>query len=281
MPTLGFNSYGKSRVRLTKVVRNGPVHELFEIDAAIQLQGDFGAAYTAGDNRDVVATDSIKNTVYVLAKEHAFTSVEQFAMMLSEHFVKTYPQVSSATVELQQATYERISVDGRPHDHAFTVAGPQKRLARATLVRGGSASVVGGIHDLIVLKTTASEWRDFVTDRYRTLKDTRDRIMATKVSAEWNYTTVGVDYNAACEAINKAIVTTFATTHSLGVQQTLMDMGDAALAASDAIEQISFTLPNLHRIPFNLEPFGLKFDNDIYVATDEPHGLITGTITRK
>jgi urate oxidase len=281
MPTLGFNSYGKSRVRLTKVVRRGPVHELFEIDADVQLQGAFERAYTHGDNRDVIATDSIKNTVYVLAKEHAFTSVEQFAGIVANHFIQTYPQVSGATVELKQAAWQRIAVDGKPHDHAFTSAGPQRRLARATLQRDGMVVIVGGVLDLVVLKTTASEWRDFVTDRYRTLKDTADRIMATKVNAEWTYTDPAADYNAAFDAINNAILTTFAVTHSLGVQQTIMAMGNAALAACGAIGSINFTLPNLHRIPFNLEPFGLKFDNDIYVATDEPHGLICGVVTRE
>jgi urate oxidase len=281
MPALGFNSYGKSVVRLTKVVRHGHLHELFEISADIQLQGAFERAYKHGDNRDVIATDSIKNTVYVLAKEYAFTSVEQFAGILANHFVETYPQVNGATVELTQTAWQRINVDGKPHDHAFSIAGPQNRLARATLLRGGAVDIVGGILDLVVLKTTASEWKNFVTDRFRTLKDTSDRIMATKVNAEWTYTDSAADYNEAYEAIGNAILTAFATKHSLGVQQTIMDMGKAALAASHAIGAIKFTLPNLHRIPFNLEPFGLKFDNDIYVATDEPHGLIEGIVTRE
>jgi urate oxidase len=132
-----------------------------------------------------------------------------------------------------------------------------------------------------VLKTTASEWRDFVDDRYRTLKDTRDRIMATKIDADWTYNTPAGDFAARAAAIDAAILTTFATQHSLGVQQTLLAMGEAALAACDAIDTVSFELPNLHRIPFNLEPFGLKFDNDVFVATDEPYGLIKGTVTRE
>jgi urate oxidase len=280
--TLVTNTYGKSAVRLTKVVRKGPVHELFEIDAAIQLEGDFAAAYEAGDNRKVIATDTIKNTVYVLAKENAFDSVEQFALVLARHFVATYGHVIAATVELRQSAYSRIVVDGRPHDHAFTSAGPQQRFARAFLKRSpGVELLVGGVRDLVVLKTTASEWRDFHTDRYRTLKDTRDRIMATKVDADWIYSTTTADFPAAAKAIDAAILTTFATRHSLGVQQTLLQMGEAALAACPAIDSISFELPNLHRIPFNLEPCGLTFENDVFVATDEPYGLIKGTVVRE
>jgi urate oxidase len=279
---LATNAYGKSGVRLTKVVRNGPVHDLFEIDAAVELQGDFDAAYAEGDNRKVVATDTIKNTVYVLAKENAFDSVEQYSLILARHFLKTYDHVSLANVELRQSAYSRIVVDGRPHAHAFTSAGPQQRFARAICERSQShESLIGGVRELIVLKTTASEWRDFHADRYRMLKDTRDRIMATKVDADWIYYPTGADFPAAAKAIDAAILKTFATQHSLGVQQTLMQMGEAALAACDAIDTISFELPNLHRIPFNLEPFGLKFENDIFVATDEPYGLIRGTIVRK
>jgi urate oxidase len=173
-------------------------------------------------------------------------------------------------------------VDGRSHGHAFTGGGPLRRYARAVGNRGWPQPVlVGGVRDLAVLKTTGSEWRDFVDDRYRTLGDATDRILATKIDADWTYNTTAGDFAARAAAIDAAILTAFATRHSLGVQQTLLTMGEASLAACDAIDTISFELPNLHRIPFNLEPFGLKCDNDVFVATDEPHGLIKGTVTRE
>jgi urate oxidase len=283
MPShLTHNAYGKSAVRLTKVVRNGAVHELFEIDAAIQLEGDFEAAYREGDNTKVVATDTIKNTVYVLAKANEFRSVEQFALLLGRHFLATYAWVTTATIELKQSSYRRIDVNGRPHDHAFTSGGPQQRFAGGVFARQAPYEILsGGVRDLVVLKTTASEWRDFHRDRYRTLKDTRDRIMATKINATWTYNTLSADFPTAAKAIDDAVLTAFATQHSLGVQQTLLAMGEAALAACPAIDAISFELPNLHRIPFNLEPFGLTFENDVYVATDEPYGLIKGTVARE
>lgn len=283
--SLVHNSYGKSAVRLTKVVRDrGPVHELLDIEAAVQLEGDFGAAYTEGDNRNVIATDTIKNTVYVLAKKHSFACVEQFALIIVRHFLVSYPWVAKATAELTQSSWRRIDVRGKPHEHAFTCGGTQKRYAKATGTQNAAGItdgfILGGTRDLLVMKTTASEWRDFHRDEYRTLKDTSDRIMATRIDTDWIYRSANVDFASACNAIDRAILETFATKHSLGVQQTLMDMGQVALAASDAIDSITLRLPNLHRIPFNLEPFGLKFENDIFVATDEPYGLISGTITR-
>jgi len=282
VPNLVHHSYGKNDVRLTKVVRNGPRHELFEITANINIEGDFAAAYLEGDNRQCVATDTMKNFVYVKAKEKPFESIEEFAVILAEELLKTYPQISEATAELTQACWRRIEVNAKPHDHAFVDGGSQKRYAKAIATRGQATPLAGGVRDLVVLKTTASEWRDFHTDRHRSLKDTSDRIMATSIDADWIFCDAGVkNLDESNEKIIAALLTTFATKHSLGVQQTIMDMGNAALAACDAITSIHFVLPNLHRIPFNLEPFGLKFENDIFVATDQPYGRITGTITRE
>ncbi|HEX8322587.1 MAG TPA: urate oxidase [Tepidisphaeraceae bacterium] len=279
------NSYGKSAIRLTKVVRNGPRHTLFEIDAAIQLEGAFEAAYTHGDNTATIATDSMKNTVYVLAKETQFDSIEQFAPVLAGHFVATYPQVTRAAVTLTQATWQRMTSGGKEHDHAFVAAGAHERVAIAVATRA-DITLTGGVRGLRVMKTTDSQWHTFVTDRYRTLKDSFDRILATQIDADWTFNVpadafASTDFDAADTMIRTAILDTFAGHFSLGVQQTLLAMGEAVLIACPIIDSIHFTLPNLHRIPFNLEPFGLKFENDIYVATDEPHGLIQGTVNRE
>ena len=228
-----------------------------------------------------MATDTIKNTVYVVAKENSFDSLEQFAVLLNRHFLKTYPHVTGSKVELAQGNWQRIEIDGKPHDHAFVGGGPQVRTCVSKLDRfNAEPDLTGGVEGLLVLKTTQSGWADFHSDRYRTLKDTTDRILATKVNAAWKFNKPAADYNAAYEAIMAACLKAFATTYSKGAQQTIMDMGTAALAACADVDSIDFALPNLHRIPFNLEPFGLKFENDIFVATDEPHGLIHGTVTR-
>lgn len=275
------NSYGKSKVRVTKVVRDGPHHYLFDIEANILLEGDFEHAYTEGDNRKVIATDSIKNIVYVLAKETGFSDIEQFADVLAQHFVDVYPQVSKARVELRQANWQRIEIGGKPHDHSFTSGGADERIARCVCHRNAPFEWWGGVRNLRVLKTTNSQWHTFVSDRYRTLPDTHDRILATQIDADWRYCTADTVFDYDYAAIKEAILETFANHASLGVQQTLLAMGEAALETTSAIDRIDLTLPNLHRIPFNLEPFGITFDNEIFVATDEPYGVIKGTITRE
>lgn len=283
---LTHNSYGKSAVRLTKVVRpkaggEGGRHELFEINADIQLEGDFAAAYTAADNINVIATDSIKNTVYVLAKENHFDTIEAFALILARHFLATYSWVTKASVVLFQDPWTRIATgpQATPHEHSFVSGGSHVHKATVIATRD-KVHLTAGVSGLRVLKTTASAWEKFHTDRYRTLKDASDRILGTTVEAEWVYSDPATDFAHARESILQAMLETFAKNFSPSAQQTLYDMGRAALDACAAIDRVSIELPNQHRIPFNLDPFGLKFDNDIFVTTDEPHGLIKGTVAR-
>lgn len=275
------NSYGKSSVRLTKVVRGKDSHELIELAVDITLQGDFAASYTAGDNSKLIATDSMKNTVYVLAKENAFDSPEAFALILARHFLTAYPQVRQVTIDIAQTLWQRIAASGHAHPHAFVGGGGDRRTCRAILDRAPArADLSGGIAGLQVIKTTASEFRDFVTDRYRTLKDTSDRIFATTVDAQWTYASDSGDFNAIFAAGRQAILETFAKHHSLAVQQTLLAMGEAILAACGAVKSVRLAMPNQHRIPFNLEPFGVPNQNDIFVTTTEPFGVITGVVER-
>lgn len=264
------------------MIRRGDWHDLLEFSVSIQLEGDFAASYLLGDNRNVIATDSMKNTVYVLAKENTFDSPETFALLLSRHFPATYPQVRSASVSMEQMRWDRIRFDGKPHPHAFTSGGGERRTAGATVTaKEPGPNLTGGIAGLQVLKTTHSEFTGFVADRYRTQKDASDRIFATAIDAEWKYTAGAADFNACFDAARSEMLRVFAAHHSLAVQQTLLAMGEAILSACPTIESVELKMPNQHRIPFNLQPFGLENNNEIFVPTDEPYGLITGAVTRK
>ncbi len=278
--TLTQNSYGKSDVRLTKVIRTGAPHELFEFSVDIQLFGEFARSYTHGDNTSVVATDSMKNTVYVLAKENQFDSAEQFAVLLAEHFVRTYQHVASSRVNVRQTNWARVSVDGQPHDHAFVCGGPDLRTATASARKSGPTTVTGGVTDLLILKTARSAFKDFVSDRYRTLKDSDDRIFATKLSATWTFDASVADFSSARNLIETAMLKVFATQMSYAVQETMYQMGQAALDVAPGVKVIALQMPNKHRIPVNLQPFGLENSNDIFVWTDEPYGDISATVER-
>ena len=275
-------NYGKSSVRITKVRRLADRHELVEMNVNITLTGAFERSYTHGDNSSVVATDSMKNTVYVLAKKHPLDSPESFALHLADHFVGAYPQVSAATIHIEQSLWRRIHVGGVPHPTAFESGGAELRQAIVTLDRKkNTADIHGKLSDLLVLKTTDSAFTGFVRDQYTTLPDATDRILATQMSAEWVFIGREVDFNAAFSRIRTAMLETFAMHKSDAVQQTLFEMGAAALAAETSIKGITLLMPNKHRVPFNFKPFGLEFNNDVFVTTDEPSGQIAASLERK
>lgn len=276
---LSDNSYGKSRVRLSQITRHPDRHEIREVSVDIRLRGGFADSYLTGGNATVIPTDTMKNTVYGLAAGYPITSVEDFGLRLGRHFVDGFGHVESAVVHLAETPWTRIAVGGKPHPTAFVAGSAEKHTAIVEVTRGG-AVVRGGVEELLVLKTTDSEFVGFVRDRFTTLPDVRDRILATMVTAEWLFSGDAADWNAARASVRTALLECFAGHKSLAVQQTLFDMGKAALEACPAVAEITLTMPNKHRIPMDLRPFGMENKNEIFVTTDEPHGLISGTIRR-
>lgn len=280
--TLAHNAYGKSNVRLTKVTRHPDGrHDLLEVSVDVELHGAFDASYTRGDNSAVVATDTMKNTVYALAKQHTFASIEQFGQLLASHFVANNKHVARATVSLSETPFQRIAVDGKPHPHAFAGGGSERRTATVVVTRE-STTISSGVDGLLVLKTTASAFKGFARDRYTTLKETDDRIFATILQMTWTYGGAApcADYNAAHARARDAALRVFATNFSDAVQQTLYQMGEAVLNVLPEAAEVALTMPNKHRLLANLAPFDLANDNEIFVTTDEPFGLIRGTVKR-
>jgi urate oxidase len=287
MATLAWNRYGKSRVRLVKVRRpsarsGGPAaadgaHDIVDLTIDVQLEGGFDQVYVDGDNSSCLATDTMKNTVYALARQDPIDHVETFALQLADHFFGK-PPVTRARISAVEHRWDRLTPAGRPHPHAFVQAGGEAWTTVATRDQAG-AGIVSGLTNLVVLKTTDSAFAGFPRDEYTTLPDTNDRILATSITASWHYRDGTTDYGVR-ERIRAALVDTFATHMSQSVQQTLYAMGEAALAAcADAID-ITLALPNRHHLLVDLKPFGLDNANEIFVATDQPFGLIEATIRR-
>ncbi len=276
---LAQHAYGKSQVRLTKVTRHADRHDLAEWTVGVRLGGDFAAAYTAGDNRQVVATDTMKNIVYTLARDQALGPPEGYGLRLACHFLDSYSQVTSAAIHISVQPWQRVTIGDRLHPNAFVGGPPGRRTCTVTLTRE-SQTITAGIDGLPLLKTADSAFRDFHRDAYTTLPDADDRIMATELTADWLYAGGANDWDACYRLVRQALVETFAGHPSLGVQHTLHAMGEAALAACPVVEQITLTMPNRHRLLVNLAPFGRINANEVFVATDEPFGLITATLRR-
>jgi urate oxidase len=275
---LGRNQYGKAEVRVVAVDRSTPQHTLADLNVSTSLRGDFTAAHTAGDNAHVLPTDSQKNTVFAFARD-GVGEPEQFGLRLARHFAGAYPWISGARVAIESYGWSRIEVGGRPHDHAFRRSGGEVRTAVVT-VDGGEEHVLAGVSDLVVLRTTGSEFWGFPRDRYTTLAETRERILATSVTARWRYTGTDVDFAACFERVRRALLETFAATHSLALQQTLFAMGEAVLEQVADVVEIRLSMPNRHHFLQDLSAFGLDNPDVVYHADDRPYGLIEGTVLR-
>ena len=279
---LTHNAYGKSRVRLTKVERGPDRHEVREVAVDIRLEGDFAASYTQGDNAHVVATDTMKNLVYALAVGRPLGSIEDFGSILVGHILDEYGDVQSVEVRLVEKPWRRIVVDGRDHPHAFVGAGDEDRTAVVAQTRGEARWVASGIKGLMLLKTSGSAFKGFLRDRYTVLPEADDRILATEVRAEWSFaaSSAATDHDAIHRLARDIMVRAFADHESRSIQQTLHVLGEAVLEAIEAIEEVRLVLPNKHRIPFDVSRFGLDGRDEIFVATDEPFGVISGTLRR-
>ncbi|HWD20627.1 MAG TPA: urate oxidase [Verrucomicrobiae bacterium] len=273
------HSYGKARVRVMKVIRRGAQHSVKELDVTIMLQGQFAASYTRADNRLVVATDTMKNTVNVLAHRLLGAETEPFGLALAEYFLKSHRQIAQVNIRLTERAWERINVHGRAHAHSFTASNGARAFAEVTATRR-AAEVQSGIEDLLVLKTTASEFKGFARDAFTTLRETDDRVFCTKINAAWTYAKLPSSYARPNQKIVEALLKVFATTHSPSVQVTLFQMGEAALKAVAGISKISLALPNKHCLLIDLAPFGVVNRQELFVPTDEPHGQIEGTVAR-
>ena len=276
---LGANAYGKNAINLSKIIRHADRHEFRHISVNVILEGDFETVHTEGDNSKVLPTDTQKNTVYALAKDYLNSSIEAFGLVLAEHFMSNNGHLSKTTIELTEHNWSRILNDGQPHPTAFMNSGNDKHYARIEKTRT-KAVVFSGISDLLILKTTDSAFTGYIKDKYTTLKEADDRILCTQCEATWEYTASNLDFDTLYRDIRTSLLATFAMHHSLSVQHTLYAMGENILKEFDMVQEISLKMPNKHHIPVNLEPFGMRNDNEVFIATDEPYGYISGTVKR-
>ncbi len=278
---LASNSYGKSAVRVLKVERSGSRHVIRELAVDVALEGEFTAAHTAGDNSAVLPTDTMKNTVYAMARELVIGEPEEFALALATHFLGASAVASAARVTIAESGWRRLVAGDAAHDHAFERAGNELRVARIVLARGGVAEVVAGIDSLLILKSASSGFAGYPRDRYTTLRETDDRILATSISTRWRYHDGASAFGAGFQAVRGAMLDTFARHDSKSVQHTLHAMGAAVLEQCGDVDEISITMPNKHYLLADLVPFGLDNPNEIFVPTSEPYGLIEATLRRQ
>ena len=280
MAKLGGNRYGKSRVRLSRITRHGDRHDFNEWSVRVLLEGDFESSYTEADNSKVLPTDTMKNTVYYVARGSKAVTIEEFAMELGDYLLANNAQVSGVKVEIEERSWERMVVDGSPESTTFKLGGPELQTVRAVRDQGRTWSISSGVDGLTILKTTKSAFTGYIKDKLTTLKPATDRIFGTRATVKWDYASAAQDFAQVRARVVAALLKEFAAHNSMSVQHTLFDMGKAALEAAPEIARIHLTLPNLHHLLADLSPFGQDNPNHIFVPIDEPHGYIEATIER-
>jgi urate oxidase len=270
---LGPNQYGKAETRLVRVVREGDRHDLTDLNVSVALAGDLGGTHLSGDNAAVLPTDTQKNTVYAFAREHGVGEIEAFGLLLARHFVDSQPSIHRAQVRIEQYGWRRLG------PHSFERHGGEVRTARVRY-DGQRAEVVSGLTDLVLLNSTDSEFHGYLKDRYTTLQETTDRILATAVTAQWRHTGDGSDWAESYADTRRILVETFAGTYSYALQQTLYAMGQQVLEARPELAEVRLSMPNKHHFLVDLGAFGLDNPNEVYFAADRPYGLIEGSVVR-
>ncbi len=293
MPTiLGQNQYGKAENRVVKITRDGDTHHIKDLNVSVALSGDMEDVHYSGSNANVLPTDTTKNTVYAFAKEYGIESAEQFGIHLARHFVTSQEPIKRARIRIEEYAWERIATSDNNSkfigsdevNHSFARKGQELRVTQITF-DGENWEIISGLKDLTVMNSTNSEFWGYVKDKYTTLKEAYDRILCTDVSAAWRYNWTSDDqrmpnWEKSYEQAKKHILQAFAETYSLSLQQTLYQMGSRVINSRSEIDEIRFSLPNNHHFLVDLEPFGLKNDNEVYFAADRPYGLIEATILR-
>jgi len=281
---LGPTQYGKAETRVVRIYRDTERHEIRDLNVSTALRGDFDDAHLTGDQVSVLPTDSQKNTCFAYAKSHCYGAIEDYAIALAGHFVAGIPAVHQARVAVDEYPWERVQAGGSGHGHTFVRTGAWVRTAVAAVSDGSLAEnglwVVSGLKDLIVLKSTGSEFTGFYQDEYTTLAETTDRILATSLTASWRYASREVDWDEAFGQVRQILLEQFALVYSHALQQTLFEMGSAVLAARDDIVEIRLSAPNKHHFLADLAPFGLANPGEVFYAADRPYGLIQCAVQR-
>ncbi|MFJ5841275.1 factor-independent urate hydroxylase [Streptomyces shenzhenensis] len=290
---LGQNQYGKAENRVVRITRDGATHHIKDLNVSVALSGDMDDVHYSGSNANVLPTDTTKNTVYAFAKEYGIESAEQFGIHLARHFVTSQAPIRTARIRIEEYGWERIATSdagSRPAGadegrHSFVRTGQETRLTQITY-DGAAWEVVSGLKDLVVMNSTNSEFWGYVKDKYTTLQEAHDRILATQVAGRWRFNWSDDEqqmppWEESYEQTRKHLLQAFAETYSLSLQQTLYQMGARIIDHRGEIDEVRFSLPNKHHFLVDLEPFGLKNDNEVYYAADRPYGLIEATVLRE
>ena len=271
--------YGESNIRLVKVRRMQDRHDFKDLTIGIQFEGDFETSYTSGDNSRILPADTIKNTVYALAKLYSIEQIEEFAQQLIDHFLTDNSQVRQIRVDVAEHFWIRVPFGGKAHPWSFTPAGPEIRTTVVTGTRDGS-TIEAGIDDLQIVKTIGSGFEGYLRDPFTTLQETSDRVLSTAVRASWHYSDNEIPFGVYWHGVRQAILDTFVEHESRSIQYTMNAIAEAVLERYVDISEIKLSLPNKDCRLVDLSVLGLENKNEVFAPAEKPFELIEATVRR-
>lgn len=280
MATLLSNRYGKHRVRVLKVLRGEGEHEVCELEADVLLSGGQENSYHTPDNSAIVPTDTVKNTIHALAHDSLETCKTHFSKTVGDHFLSRYGHLTDVFVELKERRWKRMDVSGQPHPHSFVGEGNGVWFSRCEFHRNEASVLRAGLRDHLIMKTTGSGFKDYNVCDLTTLPPTEDRILATRITAEWTFAEGSADFGGADAAFVEAAYRVFAGRYSPSVQRTLFEIGEAFLEVSPSVQQVELRMPNVHFLGLDLSRLGRPGQSKVFLPTDEPHGEIEAVVAR-
>lgn len=281
MPNLlAENSYGESGVRLLRVARQADRRDVKEVTLDVRFEGDFEDAHERGENRKILPPQTIRNTVYALARQYPSAAIEDFSLHLIEHFLTYNAQISQVRIEAEESAWARIPHAGKPHGSAFTQSAKERRIASLRGARE-SVEVRGGVRELFVLKAAKAGFEGFLRDPYTTLEDDGDSMISAELRAAWLYKGEEIEFNATWHGVRQALLEVFAEHESRSLPHTLYAMGEAIFASFDPITEISLSISGEYCALADLKPLGMDNPGEIFLPADAPRALAEATLRRK
>ncbi len=280
MPVIRASSQGESRVRVLRVIRHGDRHDARDLSVACRFEGSFAAAFREGRPDGVLPGETLKNIVYGVARDRGGDDIELFGLALCQRLLSEHAQLARVRVEVDERRWTRLEAGGRAQGQVFTAGSAERRTAAVTS-NGTQTAVVSGIEDLVLMRTSGLVEGDRRDADQTGTTDGVQRLLVATLSARWTYTSADVTFASYRQGVRATLVDTFAWHASRSVQHTLYNIADVVLASYQEIADITLALRERPYRPADLFTTGLDNPDELFVALDEPLGVVEVTVERE
>ncbi|HEX5473207.1 MAG TPA: hypothetical protein VFX12_00985 [Vicinamibacterales bacterium] len=279
MAQISASSYGGSRVRLLRLFRRGDRDDPRDLAVGVRFEGDFSTAFREGVPEGIIPAETLTRLVQRVAREQPSADLEPLGLALCARILDRHPHVGRVRVEIVERPWTRVQIGGKAQGQTFTDSGAERRLATVTS-NGTRAAVVAGLEQLVLMRTTgfAPPRRKGAPDE--AAADGLQTLLVVTLGARWRYAEGDLPFALYREGARLAILETFARHAARTLQHTLYAIADVLLATYQEIAEVTLTAEERPYRPADLFEEGLENPDEVFVARDEPLGVVEVTVTR-